>query len=252
MQREKDLGYIFRTVDEERWGFIMGIDFLLQVNYYKNTIMAQARLRASRRHESFVSCGYLDRIQDVDFIHVSERLKLLLTGQFLVEGDSTTLCLDDFINGEPLANSRAVCPAQNRPLVAVLKNVQTAFHVFLSREFDGVFNDLIFDSEGAERPLELVASDFLRYSVEECLRKFCRTVSTERSYLGLAISDVSNPSDCAHYLTGLFEQLSDDLSDHQSRAVEEEYFRAHLFICTIHAIFHFIHVSIHTIHSNIS
>ena len=113
-------------------------------------------------------------------------------------------------------------------MVAVLKNVQTAFQVFLSREFDGVFNDFIFDLEGAERPLELVASDFLRYSVEEGLRKFCRTVSTERSYLGLAIPDVSNPSDCAHFLTGLFEQLSDDLSDHQSRAVEEEYFRAHL------------------------
>ena len=47
MQREKDLGFIFRTVDEERWGFIMGTDFLLQVNYYKNTIMLQARLRAS-------------------------------------------------------------------------------------------------------------------------------------------------------------------------------------------------------------
>ena len=39
MQREKDLGFIFCTVDEERWGFIMGTDFLLQVNYYKNTIM---------------------------------------------------------------------------------------------------------------------------------------------------------------------------------------------------------------------
>ena len=45
---------------------------------------------------------------------------------------------------------------------------------------------------------------------------------------GTIIPDVSNPSDCAHYLTGLFEELSDDLSDHQSRAVEEEYFRAHL------------------------
>ena len=104
----------------------------------------------------------------------------------MVEGDSTTLCLDDFNNGEALSNSRAVCQDQNRPLVAVLKNVQTAFQVFLSREFDGVFNDFMFDLEGAERPLELVASYFLRYSVEECC-----TVSTERSYLGLAMPDVS-------------------------------------------------------------
>lgn len=228
MQREKDLGFIFRAVDEERWEHIMGSDFLLQVDYYKNTITLQSRLRANRRHESFISCGYLDRIQDLDFIHTSDRLKLLLTGQFLVEGDLATLCLEDFTIGEALSNCEAVCPNQNRPMVLVLKNIQTAFQVFLSKAFEGVFDDFILDLEGAERPLELVASDFLKYSVEECLRKFCRTVSTERSYLGVQMPDVSHPTECAFYLAGLFDQLSDDLSDHQNRLTEEEYFRANL------------------------
>lgn len=228
MQREKDLGFVFRTVDEERWEHVMGSDFLLQVDYYKTTITQQARLRANRRHEAFISCGFIDRIQDLNFIQTSDRLKLLITGQIMVEGDSATLCLEDFADGEMLSNSEDVCPNQNRPMVVVLKNIQTAFQVFLSKAFEGVFDDFIIDLEGAERPLELVASDFLHYSVEECIRKFSRTVSTERSYLGIPMPKVSNPTECAFYLSGLFDQLSEDLSDHQSRKVEEEYFRAHL------------------------
>ena len=101
--REKDLGFIFRVVDEGRWTHIMGNDYLLQVEYYKITVMEQARLRVNRRDESFISCGYLDRIQDLQFIHTSERLKLLLTGLILVEGGQATLTLDDFANGEILS-----------------------------------------------------------------------------------------------------------------------------------------------------
>lgn len=36
----KDLE-MMSTVDEERWGFVMGSDFLLQVDYYKNTALSQ-------------------------------------------------------------------------------------------------------------------------------------------------------------------------------------------------------------------
>ena len=107
----------------------MGSDFLLQVDYYKTTVMLQTRIRANRRHEAFISCGYLDRIQDLKFIQTSERLKLLLTAHIMVEGGQATLTLDDFTNGDILSNCRAVCPAQNRPMVVVLKNIQTAFQV---------------------------------------------------------------------------------------------------------------------------
>ena len=100
--------------------------------------------------------------------------------------------------------------------------------VFLSREFNGVFDDFILDLEGAERPMELIAADFLKYSVEVCLRKFFRQVSSERSDLGFLPFPVSDPEECAIYLASLFDQLSTDLSDYHSRAIEEEYFRAHL------------------------
>ena len=75
--------------------------------------MQQARLRVNRRHEDFISCGYLDRVQDLDFMHTSERLKLLLTGQILVEGGQATLTLDDFANGEILSRCKDVCLSQN-------------------------------------------------------------------------------------------------------------------------------------------
>lgn len=39
---------------------------------------------------------------------------------------------------------------------------------------------------------------------------------------------VSEPWECASYLTQLFNDLSDNLSNHQIRAMEEEYYRAHL------------------------
>ena len=226
--REKELGFVFRAVDRARWTHIMGNDFMLQVGYYKTTVMEQASIRANRRHEAFVSCGYLDRVQDLEFIHTSERLKLLLTGQILVEGGQATLTLDDFANGEILSRCKDVCPAQNRPLVVVLKNIQTVLQVFLSSEFEGVFDEFIDDLEGAERPMELVSADFLVYSVEVCLRKYFRQVSSERSDMGILTFPVTDPEECAIYLNSLFDQLSMDLSDFHSRAIEEEYYRAHV------------------------
>ena len=98
----------------------------------------------------------------------------------------------------------------------------------MSPQFEGVFNDFIEDLEGSERPLELVAADFLRYSVEEGIRKFCRAVSSERSYIGVPMYSVTEPWECASYLSDIFMDLSRNLSDRQTRALEEEYFRAHL------------------------
>ena len=202
-QREKDLGFIFRMADKERWEYIMGTDFTLQVGIYK-WVFQQARLRDNKRHDSFISCGHLDRIQDLEFVHRSDRLKLLLTGQIMVEGGTAILTLDDFVNGESLSSCIDVCPAQNRPMVLVLKNIQTAFQVFLSPIFEGVFDPFILDLEGSKRPTELVAADFLRYSVEECVRKFCRAVSSERSYLGILMYDGREPWECTGYLASLF------------------------------------------------
>ena len=53
-------------------------------------------------------------------------------------------------------------------------------------------------------------------------------MSTERSYIGILMYNVSVPWEAASYMVSLFDQLSGDLSDHQSRAIEQEYYRAHL------------------------
>ena len=88
----------------------------------------------------------------------------------------------------------------------------------------------ILDLEGSQRPMELVAADFLLYSIEELLRKFFRVIRSERSSSSLEEVPVTTPHECAAYLVTLFSRLSVDLSDHVSRAVEEDYFRMRL-IC---------------------
>ena len=72
--------------------------------------------------------------------------------------------------------------------------------------------------------MELVAADFLLYSIEELLRKFFRVIRSERSSTSLEEVPVTTPEECAAYLGSLFSKLSVDLSDHVSRAVEEDYF----------------------------
>ena len=106
-----------------------------------------------------------------------------MMGQILVEGDEPSLSLEDFLDAADklaLSTCSSICPDQNRPMVAVLKNLQVALEVFLYVKYKGVFNGFIVALEGVHRPLELVAADFLKYYVEEVLRKFFREVSSER------------------------------------------------------------------------
>ena len=226
--REKDLGFAFRAVDRDRWEFIMGTDFLLQPEEYRFTILQQGRLRADHRHRAFKSCGFLDRVQGLHIPQKTGHLKLLITGQILVEGDSPTLTLEDFTSGEKISSGIAVCAQQNRPLVQALKNLQIILQVFLSGFFEGCLDLFIFDLEGSQRPMELVAADFLLYSIEELLRKFFRVIRSERSSTSSEEVPVTTPEECAAYLGSLFSKLSVDLSDHVSRAVEEDYFRMRL------------------------
>ena len=113
-------------------------------------------------------------------------------------------------------------------MVGVLKNIQMTLQVYLSSEFEGCFNPFIALLEGVTRPMELVAADFLKYSVEENLRKFFRIVSSERASTTSDEAPLTNPGECAAYLSNLFDELADDLGDHRHRAIEEEYFRMRL------------------------
>jgi hypothetical protein len=226
--REKDLGLCFRSMDPDRWEFAMGADCLLQPEDYRCMILEQGRTRSDLRHPAFTSCGLLDRIQSLAVANGSAALKMLLTGNVLVEGSEATLSLDSFRTGEKLSSNDAVCPLQNRPMVAVLQNVQIVLQVFLSGEFAGSINSFIRLLEGSERPLELVPSDFLQYSVEWVLRKFFRVVRSERSSASNDNLSLVGPALCSVYLESLFEKLAEDLADHHTRIVEEAYFRMRL------------------------
>ena len=109
-----------------------------------------------------------------------------------------------------------------------LKNLQIVLQVFLSGFFEGCLDLFILDLERSQRPMELVAADFLLYLIEELLCKIFRVIRSERSSTSLEEVPVSTPEECAAYLGPLFSRLSVDLSDHVSRAVEEDYFRMRL------------------------
>ena len=228
IQREKDLRFAFRAIGRDRWKFVMGSDLLLQPEEYRIMIKQQGRLRSDRRHTAFKSCGHYDKVQNLEFLHITSQLKLLITGQLFVEGDAPTLRLQDFVGGEPFGMINRICPNQNRRMIQVLKNLQSCLQIYLDDTFGTCFDRFIEDLEGPVRPMQLVHEDFLLYSVEEKLQKFFWIVSSERAgfpQLSPVEMSVKNPEECAACLTAFFGQLSSDLSDHQTRTLEEEYYR---------------------------
>jgi hypothetical protein len=226
--REKELGFAFRALDRDRWDQLAGKDYKLQASTYRVFILQQGRLREDHRHKAFASCGVLDQVQGLGVSRKSDETKLLLMGHILVEGDEPTLTLADFVDPEEgiqISTCDSVCPLQNRPLIAVLKNLQLAMEVFLSSEFKNVFEEFIYALEGTSRPLDRVFADFLKYQVEINLRKFFRVVSSESSLSTLEEAPLTNPEECACFLNSLFATLVDTLKDHHLRALEDEYFR---------------------------
>ena len=79
-QRAKDLAFGFRMVDNERWTYLMGADFLLQPNEYYMMIVKQAKTRASGREPAFESCGLADHIRNLRFADSPNKLKSPVTG----------------------------------------------------------------------------------------------------------------------------------------------------------------------------
>jgi hypothetical protein len=221
---EEELGFAFRAIDRERWDQLAGKDFRLQAGF----ILQQGRLREDHRHKAFTSCGVLDQVQGLGISQKTDPTKLLLMGRILIEEDEPTLTLEDFIDpgeGLPLSTSETVCPFQNRPMIAVLKNLQLVMEVCLSSEFKDVFEAFIVALEGTNRPLDRVNADFLKHQVEINLRKFFRVVSSERADNTLEEAPLNNPEECASFLHSLLETLVLNLKDHHHRALEDEYYR---------------------------
>ena len=222
--RERELNFIFRSMDVRRRDYVVSTDLILQTEIYRSMLNEQGDTHPGDRHEAFVSCGILSRVPLLLF-QKKEKLKSLLTGFVLVEcSTELTLSLDDFTNGEKISGKASACSSNNVGIIQALKNLQTVMQIVFSDVLATsleVFIDLL---EGVQRPMDVVAADFLRYSVELTLRKFFRII---RSVRGTALADysVKTPELCATLLAGLFKKLADDLTDPATLLGLDTYYR---------------------------
>ena len=221
--REEELHFLFRALEVQRREGAMGVDYILQTEKYRALIISEAKARSELRSPAYTSCGLFDRVHKLALFTDPGRLKLFLTGNVLTE-QSPTLGLDDFVDSQPLLEGEYICPKQNAPLVAMLQNLQIVLQVLLSNDFEDSLELFIGHLQGKLRPLELVKSNLLRFTIEAVLRKFFSVVSTVRTAKLTTGSEVRTAAECAAYLRKLFDDLKDTLADHQSRGIEESYF----------------------------
>ena len=221
--REEELHFLFRALDVDRREGAMGVDYSLQTEKYRALIVSEAKSRTELRNPVYTSCGLYDRVYKLRVFTDPVRLKLFLTGKVLTE-EILTLTLVDFMGSQPLVEGEFICPKQNAPLVATLQNLQIVLQVLLSNDFEESIEPFIYHLQGKLRPLELVKSNLLRFTVEAVLRKFFKVVSTVRMGKLPLVAAVKTSAECSAYLQSLFSDLKETLSHHQSRGIEESHF----------------------------
>ena len=224
-QRERELWLTYRIMDAPKQCYSIGSDVTLQPDHYLGMLYEQGDTQAADRHPTFLSCGLINRIERLPVLAEIGKLKLLLVGSVLTDNGAPTLCLEDFISGEKITCKPSPCPSNNAGLMAALKNVQLVMQVCFSNFFGKALESFIDKLEGASRPMELVASDFLKHSVQHNLKRFFREVSSVR---GSDVQDgvsFKSPELCAAYLTSLFNKLAEDLSDHPMMVRRDAHFR---------------------------
>ena len=228
-KRELELNFIFRAMDESKRDYCMSTDLILQTEQYRSMLCEQGDTIPSDRHEAFMSCGIMSRVGSLLIFSKKEKLKALLTGSVLVIVESSsepTLTLEDFITdkSQKICSDRFACPNNNVGIIQVLKNLQTVLQIVFSTTFAkclDVFIDLL---EGELRPMESVASDFLRDSIELAVRKFFRIVRSEKGS-AMGTLSVRTPELCAEYLSSLFAKVAADLSIPTTMLALDNYFR---------------------------
>ena len=227
-QRERDLYFLFRAMDNRRWDYSISTDLVLQTELYRSMVCEQGDTQSEDRHMAFESCGLISRVQKLRLFQEKDKLKLLLTGSVLVECTTDpTLTLQDFAIEEKISNKTTACPSNNIGIIQAIKNFQIVMQIIFSDAFAQCLSIFIDKLEGVSRPMEVVAADFLRYSIELTLRKFFRVV---RSVKSTAFPDYSlhTPELCATFLTALFGKLVVDLSDPPTMMRQEAYYRFRL------------------------
>ena len=224
-QRERVLWCTFRIMDAAKRSYSIRSDVTLQPEYYLGMLLEQGVTQADDRIPAFVSCSLMNRIEKLPVLGDIGKLKMLLTGAVFIETSEPTLGLEDFLSGERITCKPSPCPSNNAGLVTALKNVQMVLQVCFSDAFGAALDSFIDKLEGVRRPMELVASDFLKHSVQLSFRRFFRDVSTVRGSVLEAGLSLKTPELGAKYLTAIFDKLAADLSDHPSMVMRDAYFR---------------------------
>lgn len=227
-QREKEFYFIMRAMEIARREYGITYDLVLQAEVYRRMLCEQGDTQAEDRIEAFMSCGLISRVHRISVFSKTEKLKLILMGCVLLEGSyEPSLGLEDFVTGEKIATGSSPCPSNNVGLISVMKNLQLVMQIVFSEFFGTCLDSFIEDLEGAVRPLELVAADFLKHSVELVLRRCFRIIRSVKSASILDFS-VDTPELCAALFTSSFDKLSDDLSEHHSMARQDAHYRVQL------------------------
>ena len=223
--RERELSFLLRAMDSKRREYSVASDVSLQTEVYRRMLCEQSDTQADDRKEAFMSCGLLSRVQRLQIFTKTEKLKLLLMGCILLEGSSEpTLSLEDFTTTDRISTRSSPCPNNNAGLVSVLKNLQIVMQITFSEFFESCLGAFINHLEGAFRPLELVAADFLKHSVELTLRRVFRVIRIDKGSSMEGFS-VANPELCAQLLITSFDKLAEDLADHHTMSKQDAYFR---------------------------
>ena len=224
--REKELFFLFRAMDQKDQDHCISPDVALQPEEYRSMIYEQYETQSGHRHEAFAACSLVGRVQRLYIFRDKAKLKLLLTGSVLIEGsEEPSLTLDDFVTGEAISNKTMACPNQNRGLVGAMKNFQMCLHILLADAFENALEVFLDNLEGVYQPMEMVASDLLKFSVESSIRKFFRVVRSTKGTSLQPSETVQTPEKCASFLTSLFDDLSTDLSNHQTMTQMDTFFR---------------------------
>jgi hypothetical protein len=135
-QIEKDLHFMFRAMNAEKWDYCMRTDLVLQPEGYRSMIGEQSISQIEDQHPAFTLCGLISRVQSLPLFSSKEKLKLFLIGSILNEGRSeTSLNLEVTKGSEAITDRASPYPLHNAGLVGALKNLAMCMHIVFSNFF---------------------------------------------------------------------------------------------------------------------
>jgi hypothetical protein len=138
-----------------------------------------------------------DQFSDLGIVRRTGAFTSFLRGLWSV-GEGAGVRLSDFARDgrEPPSSDRPSL-TNNAETVAILRTLETVMITLLSREMDGVFNQLVLAFSGENQTLHVLPSDFLNHTVMTCLESCFSCIRGDR---GTPDFVVRSPADCAAYI----------------------------------------------------